>query len=109
MNRRTFLGALLFTVTSFYGCGSPQPTPLKVAPPPPPLTKAELEADMAQRLKLRDVTLTEQGGGRFTGTGKDAEGKVIELEVTQEERRRSWKTKWKGPNGNAESSGSTSW
>jgi hypothetical protein len=64
---------------------------------------------MADRLKLRDVTLTERGGGHFTGTAKDAVGNLIELDVTQEERRRSWKTRYKGPNGNAESSWATSW
>jgi hypothetical protein len=73
------------------------------------LTKAELEADMAKRLNLRAVTLTEQGGGRFTGTAKDAKGKVIALVVNQEERRRTWKLKWKGPNGLEERSDSTSW
>jgi hypothetical protein len=69
------------------------------------LTKAELEADMADRLKLRDVTLTDERGGRFTGTGKGAEGKPIELAVTQREQRRSWKTHWKGPNGEASGEG----
>jgi hypothetical protein len=73
------------------------------------LTKAELEAETAKRHNLHDVTLTEQGGGRFTGTAKNAEGKAIELEVTQEERRRSWKLKWQGPNGLEERSDTTSW
>jgi YD repeat-containing protein len=109
MNQRTFFAAFLATAMSFYGCGGKQSPPVKVAPPPAPLTKAELAADMAKRLNLRDVTLTEQAGGRFTGTARDAEGKVIELEVNQGERRRSWKLKWKGPNGLEERSDSTSW
>jgi hypothetical protein len=73
------------------------------------LTKAELEADMADRLKLHDVTLTEQGGGRVAGTGRGAEGKLIELEVAQEARRRSGKTRYQGPDGNSGGDGFMSW
>lgn len=73
------------------------------------LTKAELEADMAKRNNLHDVTLTDEGGGRFKGTGKAADGKRIELEVTQQERRRSWKSRWKGSDGESSGAGSFSW
>jgi hypothetical protein len=60
-------------------------------------------------LKLRDVTLTDLGGGRFTGTGMDAEGKLIELAVTQNLQRRSWKTHWMGPTGEASGEGAIAW
>jgi hypothetical protein len=89
-------------LAGFCGCASSK-TPLRK------LSKAELEADMAERLKLHEVKLTDQGGGRFTGTGKDAEGNVVELEVTQEERRRSWKNKVKTATGSSEGSGMISW
>jgi hypothetical protein len=93
-------------VAGLSGCSSSKQQTLQR-----PLTKPELEEDMAQRLGLRDVTLTDQGNGRFTGTGQDSEGRLVELEIKQEERRRSWKTRWKSPDGksggNAE--GSVSW
>lgn len=91
MTRRVLLGALLAALTSLCGCGQVQP--------PPPLTKTELEAYMAERLKLREVMLTEQGGGPFTGTAKDADGNLVELEVVQEERWLTWKTRHKRPDG----------
>jgi hypothetical protein len=97
MTRRVLLGALLAALTSLCGCGRLQT--------PPPLTKAELEADLAERLKLRDVALTDQGGGQFTGTGKDAEGDLVELDVVQEERWLSWKTRHKNPDGSTISEG----
>jgi hypothetical protein len=103
MNRRTFIALSCATVAGLWGCGSSQ-LPLRT------LTRTELEADMAQRLGLHDVTLTDQGGGRFTGTGKDAQGRLVELEVKQELRRRSWKNSWKDPNGSSTSGeGSISW
>ncbi len=103
MNRRTFLGALMMAaVSSLSGCGSRKQ-------PFPQLTKAESEADMADRLKLRDVTLTDQGGGRFTGSGKDAEGKLIELEFTRDEQQRKWKNRWKGANGESSGEGVVRW
>ncbi len=92
MNRCTFLGGSIIAAASLSGCGS-RPSELKQ------LTTSEMEADLAERLKLHEVKLTDEGGGRFTGTGKDAEGHVVELEATQDKRRRTWKHKWKGPDG----------
>jgi hypothetical protein len=114
VNRRVFLVASMAVVACLSGCGSRQ------QPPTDPrleadlssrrtLSKAELEADMANRNNLHDVMLTNEGGGRFKGTGKAADGKLIELEATQGERRRSWKTRWKGSDGEASGAGSFSW
>ena len=102
MNRRYFLSAAMAVACGLPGCGTRKQ-------PFPQLTKAELEADTADRLKLRDVTLTDHGGGRFTGTGKDAEGKLIELEVTQDKQQRSWKNHWKGPDGEHSGEGLVRW
>jgi hypothetical protein len=38
------------------------------------------------KLKFHDVTLTDQGGGRFTGTGKDAEGRLIPKQACKKNR-----------------------
>ena len=97
VTRRVLLGALLAALTSLCGCGKMQL--------PPPLTKTELEADLAERLKLQEVALTDQGEGRFTGMGKDAEGNLVELEVVQEDRWLSWKTRHKSPDGSTISEG----
>ncbi len=102
MNRRYFLSAAMAVACGLSGCGLRKQ-------PFPQLTKAELEADMGDRLKLRDVTLTDQGGGRFTGTGKDAEGKLIELEVTQDKQQRKWKNRWKGPDSETSGEGVVRW
>jgi hypothetical protein len=39
----------------------------------------------------------------------DAEGKLIELAVTQNLQRRSWKTHWMGPTGEASGEGAIAW
>jgi hypothetical protein len=98
MNRRALLAALL-AAADLLGCAGPR------TKSPGRLTKAKLEADMAGRLKLHDVALVDQGGGRFTGTGKDGQGRVIQLEVQQEERRLSWKHSYKSPDGKSSSTG----
>jgi hypothetical protein len=73
------------------------------------LTREELETDMALRLALRQVKLTDQGGGRFTGTGRDAQDRLWELEVTQEEHRRSWKNTRRSATGTEGGSAAVSW
>jgi hypothetical protein len=73
------------------------------------LTKEELETDMALRLALRQVKLTDQGGGRFTGTGRDAQDRLWELDVTQEEHRRSWKNTRRTATGTEVGNGAVGW
>jgi hypothetical protein len=101
MNRRAFLAASL-AAAGLCGCRAGKQR-LRT------LTRAELEPDMAERLGLRDVELTDQGEGRFTGTAKNAQGDVVELEVVQQERRRSWKTRWKADGRGGDGEGSVSW
>jgi hypothetical protein len=62
------------------------------------LTKEELETDIALREMLRQVKLTDQGSGRFTGSGRDFQDRLVELEVTQGEHRRTWKATWRSAN-----------
>src|SRR5262249_23760242 len=81
MDRRTFIAALLAAQASLWGCDRPKGFNIANRN----LSKAELEKHIADVLKLHEVTLTDQGGGRFTGTGKNAEGNVVNLELTQEE------------------------
>ena len=86
MNRRAFCMISLIACGGFSGCDSSQTTP------PRPLNKAELERLMSKVLKLQ-VKLTDYGGGRFTGTGKNPSGQVAEVEVIQEERKFNWTAK----------------
>jgi hypothetical protein len=51
---------------------------------------------MAARLALSEVQLNDEGGGRFTGIGKNGDGVEVQLEVKQEARQLSWKSKWNG-------------
>jgi len=67
-------------------------------------------AMIAGMVKLRGVTLVEQGGGRFTGSGTDAEGRLVQLEVTSKGRQLSWMNTYQNPDGSVVGgSGSGSW
>jgi hypothetical protein len=102
MTRRTFLVCCL-TEVFLVGCGKSPNAPRS------PMSRAELEKDMAERLKLTNVSLKEQSEGQFLGTGTNAEGQVVEIEVQQESRRLSWKGKWSGTDSKGgKASGSTS-
>ena len=94
MSRQASLAALLFTMLWLIGC-----QPSKPAVSPGPMSKQELEATVAKKLELKDVSLTDQGAGRFTGTGKTADGLVAELEVIQKEHQLNMKKKWKSADG----------
>jgi hypothetical protein len=109
MSRRAFIVALLAAQASLWGCSGPQGPNGKFSVPNRKFSRAELEKHIADKLKLHDVTLVDQGGGRFTGTGKNAEGNVVDVEVTQEERRRTWKSTYKGPKGVTENFGNEVW
>jgi hypothetical protein len=73
------------------------------------LTKEELETDIALREMLRQVKLTDGGGGRFTGTGRDVQDRLVELEITQEEHRRAWKATWRSANDTHVDNGAVGW
>jgi hypothetical protein len=73
------------------------------------LNREELETDMAVRMMLRQVKLTDLGGGHFTGTGRDIQDRLIELEVTQEEHRRSWKTTRRSASGTEVGNSAVGW
>jgi hypothetical protein len=87
MFRRRFL--TLAAVVMFGGCSNPPASSLPTKHPNQ-FTKAELEADIGQRLKLTDVTLTEGEKGKYTGTGKGADGMTYEVKVTVTDRSMSW-------------------
>jgi len=82
--------AAIVSAAIVVGCGSSQSSA------PKPLTKLELETDMAARLALSEVQLNDEGGGRFTGKGKNGDGVEVQLDVKQEARQLSWKSKWNG-------------
>lgn len=92
MLRLGLLAVWMVLTGNILGCDSSQK-------PLDQLSMTELEAEFSERLKLHDVNLMEQESGVFTGTGVDAEGKVIQLEVKQEPRQISWKNTYKAPDG----------
>ena len=103
MGRRTWCRALLagFLMT-LTGCGA--------GPGKSTMTNAQLEKYMAKELKLRELKLKDEGGGRFTGTAKDDKELVVELEVTQGKNEISWSTRSQLPDGKINvSGGGTSW
>lgn len=54
------------------------------------LTKAELEAFVGQKCKLKDVKLEAKGNGTFAGTGVSEDGRAFTLEATQQAKGLSW-------------------
>jgi len=102
MKRRTFLGISLAALVAFSGCA-------RKTGPNRQLSKSEIEADIAKSCQLHEVTLTEETPGHFNGTGKNAQGKEVKVEVVQEPRRRTWKVRTEGPNEKNEMIGKIAW
>ena len=46
-------------------------------------SQAQVETWLREKLKLTELTLTSTGSGNYTGQGKDATGKVLQLKVMQ--------------------------
>jgi hypothetical protein len=72
------------------------------------MTKPELETWLTKGMGVADLSLTEQGQGQFTGTGKK-EGKPCQIKITREARQAQWEIKWEGPGGGGSISGTRSW
>ena len=53
---------------------------------PGALGKSDIEAELREELKLKDVSLTANPDGGYTGTGKLADGTKYTLIVTQDEK-----------------------
>jgi predicted small lipoprotein YifL len=84
MHRRLLLAMVLVAAATLAGCGKS---------PPREYTKAEFEAYVAQKCKLKEVTLEPKGDGKFVGTGVDGDGRTYQVEATQEANRISWMAK----------------
>jgi hypothetical protein len=83
----TAIGRLLLTSAALLclglaGCG-------KAAKTPDRMNMAEFQAWLSKETGMTDLSLTEQGGGKFTGTGKK-NGKTWQITVTREARRANW-------------------
>jgi len=90
--------AILVATILLCGCGS---RAVKSRTP----SKPELEATMARRLKLTEVTLTQGEKGRYTGTGKGADGKQYDVKLSIAERTVAWEKLFKKSNGEIETMG----
>jgi hypothetical protein len=93
MIRRLFLMSALAILA---GCSGGNPAKTR---PYSKFTKTEIENELASRLQLREVKLTDQGGGKFSGTGKTATGEVHQLEVTQSHDGLQWEQSYRSADG----------
>ena len=54
--------------------------------------KAEIEAEIKEVLKLKDVSLTEETGGKYAGTGIGQDGIKYKITITQSENKLTWES-----------------
>jgi hypothetical protein len=101
VNRRGFLGGMVAFFLGLAGCRKSNKTPGQ-------LSKAEFEDWLAKTLGMTELSLTAQGQGQFTGTGKK-NGRTYQIKATQEARQVSWEIKYEGQGRSETSSGSRSW
>ena len=81
MHLRLLLTVVLVGSTVLTGCGKN---------PPREYTKAEFEEYVAQKCMLKEVKLEPKEGGKFAGTGVDGDGRMYQIEATQDTNRISW-------------------
>lgn len=68
------LTSALFVTALFAGCAAESPGTWK---------QPKVEAEMVQRLKLKDISLTPAAGG-YAGTGTAEDGETYKLKITQD-------------------------
>jgi hypothetical protein len=56
------------------------------------LSRAEIESEIKEALKLKEVHLTETGKGDFSGTGSTSDGTTYKIKVTQSKNKITWES-----------------
>jgi hypothetical protein len=54
--------------------------------------KAEIEAEIKEALKLKDINLTEEAAGKYAGSGTGNDGTKYKIKVTRSENRLAWES-----------------
>jgi hypothetical protein len=99
--RRQFLAGAALLSLGLAGCGKAEKTPDR-------MTTAEFQSWLAGQTGMTDLSLTDQGGGKFTGTGKK-DGKTWQVKVTREDRRVNWEAQFEGPASIEKMAGHAGW
>jgi hypothetical protein len=90
MNRKVVLLVLIVGVGCWFALRSyrEQPTPKR----PDNLSKAEIESEVRDALKLKEVHLTETAKGEFSGSGSANDGIKHKITVTQSRNKITWES-----------------
>ena len=87
MNRKLVLVILLAGVGCWFALHSHSGTqPKRVAD----FGRAEIEAEIKDALKLKEISLTEQARGEYVGSGIGKDGKKYKIKVTHSANKIAW-------------------
>jgi hypothetical protein len=89
MNRKIVLVVLLAGVGCWLALQSSRQPRAKRAGD---LNKTEIEAEVREGLKLKEVHLAEMTKGEFSGTGSASDGTKYKIKVTQGESKITWES-----------------
>src|SRR5262245_21284503 len=90
MNRKVALLVVIVGVGCWFAFRSyrEQPTPKR----PDNLSKAEIESEVRDAMKLKEVHLTETAKGEFSGSGSASDGTKCEITATQSGNKLTWQS-----------------
>ena len=89
MNRKIILFILIVGVACWIGLRSYwQPQPKR----PDEFGRTEIESEVKEGLKLKQVHLTETAKGEFSGTGSAADGTNYKIKATHSQNRITWES-----------------
>lgn len=90
MKRKVVLLILIVGVGCWFALRSyrEQPTPKR----PDNFSKAEIESEVREALKLKEVHLTETAKGEFSGSGSATDGTTCKITVTQSRNKITWES-----------------
>jgi hypothetical protein len=89
MNRKIILVILFVGFAGWFAISSNRPTQPKQFRD---FGKADIEAEIQKALKLKEVNLTQEAGGKYVGTGIGNDGTKFKINVTRAENNLTWES-----------------
>jgi hypothetical protein len=89
MNRKLILVILLVGFAAWFAIYSNRRTEQKRVGD---FGKADIEAEIKEALKLKEMTLTQEAGDKYIGSGTGNDGTKYKIKVTRNENKLTWES-----------------
>jgi hypothetical protein len=89
MNRKLILVVLLVGFAGSFAIYSNRRTERKQVGD---FGRADIEAEIKEALKLKEINLTQEAGDKYVGSGTGNDGKRYEIKVTRSENKLTWES-----------------